>query len=45
MEKVVPVACQQQATTLVGKLQDGFVGGIAGKSFTQERDFVIEFLE
>jgi hypothetical protein len=24
-EKVVPVASQQQATTLVGKLEDGFV--------------------
>jgi outer membrane lipoprotein SlyB len=30
-EKVVPVASQQQATTVVGKLEDGFVGGIAAK--------------
>jgi hypothetical protein len=29
----------------VGKLEDGFVGGIAGKGFTQERDFVFEFLK
>ncbi|SPF54349.1 hypothetical protein SBA4_6330015 [Candidatus Sulfopaludibacter sp. SbA4] len=45
MEKVVPVASQQHATTLVGKLENGFVGGIAGKGFTQERDLVAEFLE
>ena len=45
MEKVVPVASQYYATTLVGKLEDGFVGGIAGKGFTQERDIVAELLE
>lgn len=45
MEKVVPIACQQQATTLIGKLQDGFVGGIAGKGFAQERDIVAQLLE
>jgi hypothetical protein len=26
----------------VGELEDGFVGGIAGKGFTQERDIVAE---
>src|ERR1019366_4297915 len=36
MEKVVPVVSQQQATTVVGKLEDSLVGGIAGKGFTQE---------
>ena len=45
IEKVVPVASQQYAITIVGKLEDGFVGGIAGKGFTQERDLVVEFLE
>jgi hypothetical protein len=45
MEKVVPVASQQQATTVVGKLEDGLVRGIAGKGFTQERDIVTELLE
>ena len=45
MEKVVPVASQQQATTVVGKLEDSLVGGIAGKGFTQERDIVTELLE
>jgi len=45
MEKVVPVASQQQATTVVSKLEDGLVGGIAGKGFTQERDIVTELLE
>jgi hypothetical protein len=44
MEKVVPVASQQQATTVVGKLEDGLVRGIAGKGFTQERDIVTELL-
>jgi hypothetical protein len=29
----------------VGKLENGFVGGIAGKGFTQERDLVVEFLQ
>ena len=45
IEKVVAVAGQKQATTLVGKLEDGFVGGIAGKGFTQERDIVAELLK
>ena len=45
MEEVVPVASQQQATTVVGKLEDGLIGGIAGKGFTQERDIVTELLE
>jgi hypothetical protein len=40
IEKVVPVARQQYAIMIVGKLEDGFVGGIAGKGFTQERDIV-----
>jgi hypothetical protein len=44
-EKVVPVASQQQATTVVGKLEDGLIGGIAGKGFTQERGIVTELLE
>ncbi len=30
---------------IVGKLEDGFVGGIAGKGFTQERDIVAELIE
>ena len=29
----------------MGKLEDGFVGGIAGKGFTQERNIVAELLE
>jgi tRNA-dihydrouridine synthase len=29
----------------VGKPEDGFVGGTAGKGFTQERDLVVEFLK
>ena len=45
MEKIVPVAGQQQATAVVGKLEDGLVGGIARKGFTQERDIVTELLE
>jgi hypothetical protein len=45
MEKVVPVASQQQATTVVGKLEDGLIRGIAGKGFTQERDVVTELPE
>ena len=45
MEKVVPVASQQQATIVVGKLEDGLVGGIPGKGFTQQRDIVTELLE
>jgi hypothetical protein len=45
IEKVVPVACQQQATTVAGELEDGFVGGIAGKRFAQERDIVTELFE
>ena len=45
MEKVVPVATQQYAITIVGKQEDGFVGGIAGKGFTQQRDMVAELLE
>ena len=36
---------KQQATCIVGKLEDGLVGGIAGKGFTQERDIVTELLE
>jgi hypothetical protein len=43
--KVVPVASQQHATTLAGKLNDGFVGRIAGKGFTQKRDLVAELQE
>jgi hypothetical protein len=34
MEKVVPVASQQHATLLMGKLEDRLAGRIAGKSFT-----------
>ena len=45
MQKVVPVASQEHTISLVGKLENGFVGGIAGKGFTQERDFVVEFFE
>ena len=45
IEKVVAVAGQKQATTLVGKLEDGFIGGIAAKGFTQERDIVAELLK
>lgn len=45
MEKIVPVAGQQQATAVVGKLEDGLVGGIARKGFTQERDIVTELLK
>jgi hypothetical protein len=45
MEKVVSVAGQQHTTTLMGKLEDGFVGGVAGKGLTQERHIVVEFLE
>ena len=29
----------------MGKLEDGFVGGIAGKGFAQERDIVTELFE
>jgi hypothetical protein len=42
MEKIVPVASQQQASSVVGKLEDGLVGGIAGEGLTQERDIVTE---
>jgi hypothetical protein len=45
MEKVIPVASQQQATTVVSKLEHGFVGGVTGKGFTQERDMVAELFE
>ena len=30
---------------LVGKLEDGLVGGIAGKGLAQERDIVAKLLE
>jgi hypothetical protein len=45
MEKVVPVASQRHTTALVRKLEDGFIGGSAGKGFTEECDFVVEFVE
>jgi hypothetical protein len=45
MEKVAPLASQQNATTLVAELEDCFVGGITGKGFAQERDIVAELLE
>jgi hypothetical protein len=45
IEEVVPVASQQYTIMIVGKLEDGFVGGIAGKGFTQERDIVAELIE
>ena len=45
MQEVVPVAGQQYATTLVAKLENGVVGGIARKGFAQERDLVAELFE
>jgi hypothetical protein len=45
MEEVVPIARQQYVTMLVSKLEDNFVGGIAGKSLTQERNLVAELIE
>lgn len=45
MEKVVPVASQQHATALVGKLEDSFVGGVFRKGFTQDDDIVAELFE
>ncbi len=45
IEKVVPVASQQYAITIVSKLEDGFVGGIAGQGLTQESDIVAELIE
>ena len=45
MEKVAPVAGQEHATMLVGKLEDGFVARIARQGFTQERDTVAELLK
>jgi hypothetical protein len=45
VEKVIPVASQQKAITLVGELKDSLVGGIAGKGVTQKRDIVTELLE
>jgi len=45
MEKIVPVASQQHAAPLVGKLEDGLIGGIAGKSFAQKRDIVTKMFE
>jgi hypothetical protein len=44
-EKVVPVASQQQATTVMSKPKDGLVRGIAGEGLSQERDVVTELLE
>jgi hypothetical protein len=45
IEKVVAVAGQKQAAALAGELEDGFVKGIAGKGFTQERDIAAELLK
>ena len=45
MEKVVPVASQSHATTLVGELEHGFVGGVLWKDFTQKDDLVAELFE
>ena len=45
MEKVVPVAGQQHAAALVGKLEHLFVGGVFCKGFTQEDDIMAELFE
>lgn len=45
MKKLVPVACQRHAIMLMGKLEDGIAGGIAGQSFAQQRDFVAKLLK
>ena len=43
MEKIVPVARKEYATSLVCKPENGLVGGIARKGFAQQPDIVTEF--
>ena len=45
MEKVVPVAGQQHAITLVGEPEHGFVGDVLRKGLAQENDIVAELFE
>jgi len=45
IKKVVPVAGQQHATMLVGKLEGGFVRDVMREGSTQERDIVTELFE
>jgi len=45
MQKIVPVAREEYATSFVGKLENGLVRGVAGKSFPQQRDVVAELLQ
>jgi len=44
-QKVVPVAGQEYATSLVGESENGFVRGIARKGFAQQYDIMAEFLQ
>jgi hypothetical protein len=45
MQKVVPVAGQEYAATLVGKPKNSVVGGIARQGLTQQGDIVAELLK
>jgi len=45
MQKVVSVAGEEYATSLVGKPEDGLVGGIARKGFAEQRDVVAELFK
>ena len=45
MEKIVPVASQQQGTAVVCKPEDGFIRGITRENLAQERDLVTQLLE
>lgn len=45
MEKVVPVTGQEYATGLMRKTENGLVGGIARKCFTQQGDLVPELFQ
>ena len=45
MEKVVPIAGQEYAPSIMGKPKDGLVGGIIRKGFAQQHDFVAELFQ
>ena len=43
--KIVTITGNQQAASIVGKSENGFVGRIPRKSFAQQRDLVAELLQ
>ncbi len=45
MEKVVPIAGQDYAVSIMGKPENSLVGSIARKGLTQQHDLVSEFFE